>query len=67
MLCIIGWVNEENPLEKAKRYAESHNFQTPIDEVDAAARILDPVFAPLGGGAAPVFGKFLKDYRETEW
>ena len=61
-----GWVNEENPLEKAKRYAERHNFQTPIDEVDAAARILDPVFDTVNG-SKPVYGQFLKDYRVTEW
>ena len=42
------------------------------DEVDAAARILDPVLAPLnrlaaGEPAAPPFGVFLKDYGVTEW
>ena len=36
-----GWINDENPLEKATRIA-GDGFQTPIDEVDAAARILDP-------------------------
>mmetsp|Transcript_72305 Transcript_72305/g.157738 ORF Transcript_72305/g.157738 Transcript_72305/m.157738 type:complete len:602 (+) Transcript_72305:252-2057(+) len=38
-----GWINDENPLPMAKRIAEDHGFQTPIDEVDAAARVLDPV------------------------
>jgi hypothetical protein len=28
-----GWINDENPLEKAAGIAERHNFQTPIDEV----------------------------------
>ena len=68
-----GWINDENPLEKATKIARTNNFQTPIDEIDAAARILDPIF--LGVEIDQVgedrkkkeFGKFFKDYRETEW
>ena len=62
-----GWINDENPLEKAKRYADKHNFQTPLDEVDAAARILDPVVHGLDIAAVPYSGIFLKDYLPTEW
>lgn len=64
-----GWINDENPLEKANKTANVNNFQTPIDEIDAAARILDPVFSGINGGAdmEKDYGKFLKDYRETEW
>ncbi|GAB5371548.1 hypothetical protein AAMO2058_001589300 [Amorphochlora amoebiformis] len=62
-----GWINDENPLHKAAAYAKSANFQTPIDEIDAAARILDPVFACLGPDTPPIFGKFLKDFHPTEW
>ena len=49
-----------------------HNFQTPLDEIDAAARVLDPVIAPLGRLQrgekleAP-HGVFLKDYATCEW
>ncbi|CAK9021398.1 Uncharacterized protein R665 [Durusdinium trenchii] len=42
-----GWINDENPLFTAQRIAEDHNFQTPIDEIDAAARIVDPVLTGL--------------------
>ena len=62
----FSWINDENPLGKAKAYAEKHNFQTPIDEIDAAARILDPVFSGLGD-ETPAHGVFFKDYHETEW
>ena len=68
-----GWINEENPVAEAVRTAAAHNFQTPIDEVDAAARILDPVFAPLldaqqADGACRVpYGAFFKDYFFSEW
>jgi len=42
-----GWVNDENPLEVASRSAEASGFMTPIDELDAAARVLDPLFAGI--------------------
>ncbi|KAJ0412895.1 hypothetical protein ATCC90586_002525 [Pythium insidiosum] len=61
-----GWINDENPLHVAHRAATEFGFQTPLDEIDAAARILDPIFATVKG-ADPVFGLFLKDYVETEW
>eukprot|EP00924_Labyrinthula_sp_SR-Ha-C_P011028 snap_masked-scaffold_33-processed-gene-3.12-mRNA-1 protein AED:0.01 eAED:0.01 QI:0/-1/0/1/-1/1/1/0/490 len=57
-----GWINDENPIREAARIHKQNGFQTPIDEIDAASRILDPV---LNGKNE--FGKFLKDYRETEW
>ena len=61
-----GWINDENPIQKAVAHAEKANFQTPIDEIDAAARILDPVLVGSNGGK-PAFGKFFKDYSECEW
>jgi NAD(P)-dependent dehydrogenase (short-subunit alcohol dehydrogenase family) len=64
-----GWINDENPLEKASKIAETNLFQTPIDEIDAAARIVDPIFTGVNGGrdSKKAYGVFLKDYRETEW
>ena len=69
-----GWINDENPLEKAAEIAQNHNFATPLDEVDAAARILDPVLYPLrkgsedsNGACSPFYGCFLKDYFLSEW
>lgn len=70
-----GWINDENPIEKAARAAERHGFATPLDEIDAAARILDPIFSPLiegqamgsDGSCSPPFGCFLKDFFATEW
>ncbi|RHY48208.1 hypothetical protein DYB38_003925 [Aphanomyces astaci] len=63
-----AWINDENPLEKAHKYAETANFQTPIDEIDAGipARILDPVFVGYNTHKN-AFGLFFKDYHETEW
>lgn len=62
-----GWINDERPLPHAKRVATEHGFQTPLDEVDGAARILDPVFSTLNGDCEPYFGYFLKDYEPTDW
>ena len=69
-----GWINDENPLGTAARIAKQHSFQTPIDEEDAAARCVAPVLEGIDemlrlGKDAPVppFGKFFKDYRESEW
>ena len=45
MTCVdTGWINDENPLPVASRIAKEHNFQTPIDEEDAAARVVGPIF-----------------------
>eukprot|EP00128_Syssomonas_multiformis_P016444 Colp12_sorted_trinity150504_noHs@22212 len=67
-----GWINDEKPLEKAVAHEKKHNFQTPLDEIDAAARVLDPVIAPLlalskGEAFDPPWGFFLKDFMKCEW
>ena len=69
-----GWINDENPLERASKTAENNNFQTPIDEIDAAARILDPVFTGVNAEEKSKdekfeykYGLFYKDFNETEW
>jgi NAD(P)-dependent dehydrogenase (short-subunit alcohol dehydrogenase family) len=68
-----GWINDEKPAAQAAADAATHNFQTPIDEIDAAARVLDPIIAPLRRVEAgekdvrPPSGVFLKDYAQCEW
>jgi NAD(P)-dependent dehydrogenase (short-subunit alcohol dehydrogenase family) len=63
-----GWINDENPRHVAARIAHDQNFQTPIDEEDAAARCAAPILEGFRDTSTePPFGKFFKDYKESEW
>ena len=49
----------------AARKAEI-GFSPPLDIIDGAARIVDPIFAGRLTGAH-VWGQFLKDYKPAPW
>ncbi len=61
-----GWVTDEDPAEIAARKTAEHRFHPPLDIVDGAARIVDPVIGGVNTGVH-VWGRFLKDYRPTDW
>jgi NAD(P)-dependent dehydrogenase (short-subunit alcohol dehydrogenase family) len=61
-----GWVTDEDPQHHAIRKQAVHNFHPPLDIVDGAARIVDPVFDGIATGNH-LWGLFLKDYKPAPW
>ncbi len=61
----VGWFSNGEPSAVADAM-RGRGFTLPLDEVDAAARVCDPIFTGVRTGAN-VHGKLLKDYCPVEW
>jgi NAD(P)-dependent dehydrogenase (short-subunit alcohol dehydrogenase family) len=61
-----GWVSDEDPVGLAAYKQVVHRFHPPLDIVDGAARIVDPILHGVNTGEH-VWGQFLKDYRSIPW
>ena len=59
-----GWITDERPHPTKVRLAEE-GFHAPLDLVDGAARVYDPIVR--GEAGDDVFGVFLKDYAPSNW
>ncbi len=59
-----GWITDERPHPTKVRLAEE-GFHAPLDLVDGAARVYDPIVR--GEAGEDLFGVFLKDYAPGAW
>ena len=59
-----GWITDERPHYTKVRLAEE-GFHAPLDLVDGAARVYDPIVR--GEAGEDLFGVFLKDYKPGSW
>ncbi len=59
-----GWITDERPHPTKLRLAEE-GFHAPLDLVDGAARVYDPIVR--GEAGEDVHGCFLKDYGPSSW
>ncbi|WP_213815258.1 SDR family NAD(P)-dependent oxidoreductase [Glaciihabitans sp. dw_435] len=59
-----GWITDERPHPTKVRLAEE-GFHAPLDLVDGAARVYDPIVQ--GEAGVDLQGVFLKDYKPSAW
>jgi len=59
-----GWITDERPHYTKIRLA-AEGFRSPLDLVDGAARVYDPIVT--GEAGTDLYGSFLKDYRTSPW
>lgn len=59
-----GWITDERPHTTKVRLAEE-GFKAPLDLVDGAARVYDPIVRAEAGER--LVGCFLKDYQPSPW
>jgi NAD(P)-dependent dehydrogenase (short-subunit alcohol dehydrogenase family) len=59
-----GWITDERPHPTKMRLAEE-GFHAPLDLVDGAARVYDPIVR--GEGGEDLYDCFLKDYKPSAW
>ncbi|RLU87559.1 short-chain dehydrogenase [Streptomyces griseocarneus] len=59
-----GWITDERPHPDKVRLAAA-GFHAPLDLVDGAARVYDPIVR--GELGEDLYGCFLKDYRQANW
>ena len=59
-----GWITDERPHPTKMRLAEE-GFHAPLDLVDGAARVYDPIVR--GEAGEDLYGHFLKDFVPVAW
>lgn len=59
-----GWITDERPHYEKLRIA-AEGWHAPLDLVDGAARVYDPIVQ--GEAGVDLYGAFLKDYQPSPW
>lgn len=59
-----GWITDERPHQDKLRIA-AEGWHAPLDLVDGAARVYDPIVR--GEAGEDLFGCFVKDYEPSPW
>ncbi|MFF0115642.1 SDR family NAD(P)-dependent oxidoreductase [Streptomyces prasinus] len=59
-----GWITDERPHPDKIRLADA-GFHAPLDLIDGAARVYDPIVR--GEAGEDLYGVFLKDYAPGKW
>ncbi|HVU72383.1 MAG TPA: short-chain dehydrogenase, partial [Mycobacteriales bacterium] len=59
-----GWITDERP-HPTKARLHREGFHAPLDLVDGAARVYDPIVR--GEAGEDIYGCFLKDYAPASW
>lgn len=60
-----GWISQQSPLTTVQNWERIQQL-LPLDLIDAAARICDPIFLGITTGEAP-FGRLYKNYQSVSW
>ncbi|MFI5938678.1 SDR family NAD(P)-dependent oxidoreductase [Streptomyces uncialis] len=59
-----GWITDERPHPDKMRLADA-GFHAPLDLIDGAARVYDPIVR--GEAGEDLYGVFMKDYAPGKW
>jgi hypothetical protein len=59
-----GWITDERPHDEKLRIA-AEGWHAPLDLVDGAARVYDPIVR--GEAGEDLYGCFVKDYKPSPW
>ncbi len=60
-----GWISQQAPVTDVQSWEEQQRL-LPLDLIDAAARVCDPIFTAMSTGQATA-GTFYKDYQPAAW
>lgn len=60
-----GWISQQAPFTTVQNWERIQQL-LPLDLIDAAARVCDPIFVGITTGEPP-FGQLYKDYQPVSW